>query len=68
MNLFWWTSTFIACLVEKLKKAGRKLSDQQLKLKVVQTAKGKKEHSIERKMFKMLKGIGVELSCTMAGR
>ncbi len=42
-------------LVEKLKKARRMLSDQQLKLKVMQTAKGKKEHSVERKMFKTLK-------------
>ncbi len=38
------------------------MADQHLKLKVMQTAKGKKEHSIESKMFKMLKDIGVELS------
>ncbi len=50
------------CLIKKLKKARHTLSDQQLKLKVMQTAKGKKEHSVERKMFKMLKDIGVELS------
>jgi hypothetical protein len=50
------------CLIKKLKKARCTLSDQQLKLKVMQMAKGKKEHSVERKMFKMLKDIGVELS------
>ncbi len=38
-------------LVQKLKKARRTLSEQQLKLKVIQTAKGKKEHSVESKMF-----------------
>jgi hypothetical protein len=54
-------------LVKKLKKARRTLSDQQLKLKVMQTAKGKKEHSVERKMFKMLKDIGVELSSYHGG-
>jgi hypothetical protein len=50
------------CLVEKLKKACRTLSDQQLKLKVMQTAKGKTEHNVETKMFKILKDIGIELS------
>jgi hypothetical protein len=49
-------------LVKKLKKARRTLSDQQLKLKVMQTAKEKNKHSVERKMFKSLKDIGVELS------
>jgi hypothetical protein len=58
---------YCTCLVKKLKKAGRTLSDQQLKLKVMQTAKGKKEHSIERKMFKTLKDIGVELSLFHGG-
>ncbi len=53
---------YCTCLVKKLKKARHTLSDQRLKLKVMQMAKGKKEHSIERKMFKMLKDIGVELS------
>jgi hypothetical protein len=33
----------------------------------MQTAKGKKEHSIESKMFKMLKDIGVELSLYHGG-
>jgi hypothetical protein len=36
-------------LVDKLKRARCTLADQQLKLKVMQTAKGKKEHSIESK-------------------
>jgi hypothetical protein len=54
-------------LVKKLKKARRTLSDQQLKLKVMQTAKGKKEYSVERKMFKTLKDIGVELSSYHGG-
>jgi hypothetical protein len=58
---------YCTCLVEKLKKARRMLSDQQLKLKVMQTAKGKKEHSVESKMFKMLKGIGIELSSYHGG-
>jgi hypothetical protein len=55
------------CLVEKLKKAYRTLSDQQLKLKVMQTAKGEKEHSVERIMFKTLKDIGIELSLYHGG-
>jgi hypothetical protein len=48
---------YCTCLVKKLKKARSMLSDQQLKLKVIQTAKGKKELSIERKMFKTLKEV-----------
>jgi hypothetical protein len=55
------------CLVEKLKRSHHTLSDQQLKLKVVQTAKGQKEQSIETNMFKMLKDIGVELSSYHGG-
>jgi hypothetical protein len=55
------------CLVEKLKKARSTLSDQQIKLKVIQTAKGEKEHSVERKMFKRLKDIGIELSLYHGG-
>jgi hypothetical protein len=58
---------YYTSLVEKLKKACHTLSDQQLKLKVMQTAKGKKEHSVERKMFKMLKDIGIELSLYHGG-
>jgi hypothetical protein len=53
---------YCTCLIKKLKKARRILSDQQLKLKVMQMAKGKKEHSIEKTMFQTLKDIGVELS------
>jgi hypothetical protein len=33
----------------------------------MQTAKGKEEHSVETKMFKMLKDIGVELSLHHGG-
>ncbi len=58
---------YCTCLVEKLKKACSTLSNQQLKLKVMQTAKGKKEHSVKREMFKMLKDIGVELSSYHGG-
>ncbi len=43
------------------------LADQQLKLKVMQTAKGKKEHSIELKIIKMLTDIGVEMSLYHGG-
>ena len=38
------------------------LTDQQLKLQAIETAKGKTEYSIERKMFKLLKNVGIELS------
>jgi len=54
-------------LVDKLKRARRTLADQHDKLKVMQTAKGKKDHSIESKMFKMLKNIGIELSSYHGG-
>ncbi len=54
-------------LIQKLKKARRTLSEQQLKLKVIQTAKGKKEHSVESKMLNVLKKIGVELSSYHGG-
>jgi len=50
------------CLVEKLKRARHTLADQQLKLKAIETAKGKIEYSIETKIFKLLKNVGVELS------
>ena len=49
-------------LIKKLKRAHRTLADQQLKLKTIETAKGKTEHSVEMKMFKLLKNNGVELS------
>jgi hypothetical protein len=54
-------------LVEKMRREHHTLADQQLKLKVMQMAKGKKEHSIESKMFKMLTDIGVELSSYHGG-
>ena len=55
------------CLVEKLKRACRTLADQQLKLKAIETAKGKTEYSIETKIFKLLKNVGVELSSYHGG-
>jgi hypothetical protein len=54
-------------LVNKLKRACRTLADQQLKLKVMQAAKGKKEDSVETKLFKVLKEIRVELSSYHGG-
>jgi hypothetical protein len=42
-------------LVKKQKRARRTLADQQLKLKAIETAKGKTEYSVETKMFKLLK-------------
>ncbi len=54
-------------LVNTLNWACRTLTDQQLKLKVMQAAKGKKEDSIETKLFKVLKEIGVELSSHHGG-
>jgi hypothetical protein len=68
-NELTWNNLNIDCnhLVEKLRRARRTLADQQLKLKIMQTAKEKKEHSIESKMFKMLKDIGVELSSYHGG-
>jgi len=54
-------------LVKKLKRARRTLADLQLKLKAIETTKGKTEHSIETKMFKLLKNIGVELSSYHGG-
>ena len=46
-------------LVKNLKRARRTLADQQLKLKAIETAKGKTEYSVETKMFKLLKNVGV---------
>ena len=43
------------------------MADQQLKLKAIETVKGKTEHSVETKMFKLLKKIGVELSSYHGG-
>ncbi len=53
--------------VEKLVKARRMVSDQQLKLKTMRTSKLKDQHSIETKIFKVLKEIGVELSSYHGG-
>jgi len=55
------------CLIKKLKRARPTLADQQLKLKAIETAKGKTEYSIEMKMFKLLKNVGVELSSYHGG-
>ncbi len=49
-------------LVQKLKRASRTLADQQLKLKAIETTKGKTEYSVETKMFNLLKNVGVALS------
>ena len=48
--------------VEKISKARKMLTGQQLKLKTMRTAKVKDQQSIETKIFKGLKEIGVELS------
>ena len=53
--------------VEKLLKAEKMLSDQQLKLKTMRTSKMKDQQSIETKIFKVLKEIGVELSAYHGG-
>ena len=49
-------------MVHKLDKVRNTLADQQLKLKAMRTNKVKDQLSIETKVFKMLKDIGVELS------
>jgi hypothetical protein len=54
-------------LVNKLKQACHTLADQQLKLKVMQAAKGKNKDSVDTKLFKVLKEIGVELSSYHGG-
>jgi hypothetical protein len=54
-------------MVHKLDKARNTLADQQLKLKVMQTNKVKGQLSIETKVFKVLKDIGVELSSYHGG-
>jgi hypothetical protein len=54
-------------LVNKLKQARRTLADQQLKLKAMQAAKGKQEGSVDTKLFKVLKEVGVELSSYHGG-
>jgi hypothetical protein len=53
--------------VEKISKARKMLTDQKLKLKTMRTSKVKDQQSIETKIFKMLKEIGVELSSYHGG-
>jgi hypothetical protein len=53
--------------VEKLKKARRTLANQQTKLKEMRRAKVRGQQSIETKVFKVLKEIGVELSSYHGG-
>ena len=55
--------------VEKLSKARKMVTDQQLKLKTMRTSKSKvkDQQSIETKIFKVLKEIGVELSSYHGG-
>ena len=40
------------CLAKKFKRARRTLADQQLKLKAIETAKGKTKYSVETKKIK----------------
>ena len=54
-------------MVHKLNKARNTLADQQLKLKAMRTNKVKDQLSIETKVFKVLKDIGVELSSYHGG-
>jgi hypothetical protein len=51
----------------KLKRACKKMNDQQLKLKGLRAAKVRDQKSIETSMFKVLKEIGVELSAYHGG-
>ena len=43
------------------------MADQELKLKAIETTKGKTEHSVETKMFKLVKNISVELNFIIGG-
>ena len=54
-------------MVHELDKARKTLADQQLKLKAMRTNKVKGQLSIETKVFKVLKDIGVELSSYHGG-
>ena len=54
-------------MVNKLKKARRTLADHQAKLKEMRQAKVRGQQSIETKVFKVLKEIGVELSSYHGG-
>jgi hypothetical protein len=53
--------------VEKISKARKMLTDQKLKLKTMRTSKVKDQQSIEKKIFKVLEEIGVELSSYHGG-
>jgi len=53
--------------VNKLKKARRTLADQQTKLKEMRQSKVRGEQSIETKVFRVLKEIGVKLSSYNGG-
>jgi len=52
---------------EKISNARKMLMDQQLKLKTMRISKVKDQQSIETKIFKVLKEIGVELSSYHGG-
>jgi hypothetical protein len=54
-------------MANKLKKARRTLTDHQAKLKEMRKAKVRGQQSIETKVFKVLKEIGVELSSYHGG-
>ena len=54
-------------MVNKLKKARCTLADYQTKLKEMRKAKVRGQQSIETKVFKVLKEIGVELSSYHGG-
>ena len=43
------------------------MADHELKLKAIETTKGKTEYSVETKMFKLVKNIGVKLSSYHGG-
>ena len=51
----------------KLSKACKMVTDQQLRLKTMMSSKVKDQQSIETKIFKVLKEIGVELSSYHGG-
>jgi len=53
--------------VEKISNSRKMLTDQKLKLKTMRTSKVKDQQSIETKIFKVLKEIGVELSSYHGG-
>jgi hypothetical protein len=52
---------------DKLQKARQMLADQQSKLKEMRRVKVRRQHSIETKLFRVLKEVGVELSSYHGG-